>query len=266
MPPEKAFETNTDWKGPLECEPPQFSFPFLSSQAIYNPTAPLMEAPLPAKMHDNCLSKTLAPGNFLVLLLLLNPHPSIISCRKKFFQDEPFPTETINIRFEKCVFNPDVCWQQIWGVRDITTCDPILSVSHRVCLWGIQQINCLAFHLYLLHIWMNTQVCGCSPYADSGSFKVPSVQFSCSVVSDSLWPHGPQHARPPSPSPYLSFIEAMHDIYLSHRILSRSARVRADLETCLKRMTTKLAMPILITGFRAFWKSNKMNITLINVN
>ena len=28
-----------------------------------------------------------------------------------------------------------------------------------------------------------------------------SVQFSCSVVSDSLRPHGPQHARPPCPSP-----------------------------------------------------------------
>ena len=26
------------------------------------------------------------------------------------------------------------------------------------------------------------------------------VQFSCSVMSDSLWPHGPQHARPPCPS------------------------------------------------------------------
>ena len=26
-------------------------------------------------------------------------------------------------------------------------------------------------------------------------------QFSCSVVSDSLWPHGPQHTRPPCPSP-----------------------------------------------------------------
>ena len=28
-----------------------------------------------------------------------------------------------------------------------------------------------------------------------------SVQFSLSVVSDSLWPHEPQHARPPCPSP-----------------------------------------------------------------
>ena len=30
---------------------------------------------------------------------------------------------------------------------------------------------------------------------------ISSVQFSCSVVSDSLWPHGLQHTRPPCPSP-----------------------------------------------------------------
>ena len=32
-------------------------------------------------------------------------------------------------------------------------------------------------------------------------FPPPSVQFSLSVVSDSLRPHEPQHARPPCPSP-----------------------------------------------------------------
>ena len=32
---------------------------------------------------------------------------------------------------------------------------------------------------------------------------VDSVQFSCSVMSDSLWPHGLQHARHPCPSPTL---------------------------------------------------------------
>ena len=31
--------------------------------------------------------------------------------------------------------------------------------------------------------------------------EVSSVQFSCSIVSDSLWPHGLQHARPSCPSP-----------------------------------------------------------------
>jgi len=31
--------------------------------------------------------------------------------------------------------------------------------------------------------------------------RVSSVQFSLSVLSDSLWPHEPQHSRPPCPSP-----------------------------------------------------------------
>ena len=32
-------------------------------------------------------------------------------------------------------------------------------------------------------------------------YKLSSVQFSCSVMSDSLRPHESQHARPPCPSP-----------------------------------------------------------------
>ena len=32
-------------------------------------------------------------------------------------------------------------------------------------------------------------------------FITESVQFSRSVISDSLWPHESQHARPPCPSP-----------------------------------------------------------------
>ena len=34
-----------------------------------------------------------------------------------------------------------------------------------------------------------------------GARLVYGIQFSCSVVSDSLRPHEPQHARPPCPSP-----------------------------------------------------------------
>ena len=33
------------------------------------------------------------------------------------------------------------------------------------------------------------------------SFCISSIQFTCSVVSDSLKPHEPQHAKPPCPSP-----------------------------------------------------------------
>ena len=32
-------------------------------------------------------------------------------------------------------------------------------------------------------------------------FSFSSAQFSCSVMPDSLWPHGLQHTRPPSPLP-----------------------------------------------------------------
>ena len=32
-------------------------------------------------------------------------------------------------------------------------------------------------------------------------WRKDSVQFSCSVTSNSLWTHGPQHAKPPCPSP-----------------------------------------------------------------
>ena len=42
---------------------------------------------------------------------------------------------------------------------------------------------------------------GSLPLSHLGSTCVTSVQFSCSVVSDSLQPHGLQHARPPCPSP-----------------------------------------------------------------
>ena len=39
--------------------------------------------------------------------------------------------------------------------------------------------------------WQNFDLCR----------EFSSVQFSCSVVSNSLWPHETQHTRPPCPSP-----------------------------------------------------------------
>ena len=54
-----------------------------------------------------------------------------------------------------------------------------------------------------------------------------SVQFSCSVVSDSLWPHGLQEARPPCPSPTPGLLKLMsielvmppNHLILSHPLL-----------------------------------------------
>ena len=43
------------------------------------------------------------------------------------------------------------------------------------------------------------------------SVQFSSVQFSPSVMSNSLWPHGLQHARPPCPSP----TPGVHQIFVS---------------------------------------------------
>ena len=40
-----------------------------------------------------------------------------------------------------------------------------------------------------------------SSFHPCGFYTFSAVQCSRSVVSDSLWPHGPQHTRPPCPSP-----------------------------------------------------------------
>ena len=50
-------------------------------------------------------------------------------------------------------------------------------------------------------VWGCREQCGESVMYFCMLMAISSVQFSHSVVSDSLWPHEPQHARPPSPSP-----------------------------------------------------------------
>ena len=55
---------------------------------------------------------------------------------------------------------------------------------------------------------------------------ISSVQFSCSLMSDSLWPHGLQHARPPCPSPtpgvYWNLCPWVSEIQPSHLLSSPS--------------------------------------------
>ena len=49
--------------------------------------------------------------------------------------------------------------------------------------------------------WHHSEVDGFRDVLLTFEYSFSSVQFSCSVVSDSLWPHGLWHARPPCPSP-----------------------------------------------------------------
>ena len=62
---------------------------------------------------------------------------------------------------------------------------PQWGVSHNTCC--LQSINPRA--------WTSSTLCPVLTLANC------SVQFSHSVVSNCLWPHGLQHARPPCPSP-----------------------------------------------------------------
>ena len=57
---------------------------------------------------------------------------------------------------------------------------------HRSKLWFL-----------LLKIWLGRH----RPYSPNNLANISSVQFSHSVVSDSLWSHALQHARFPCPSP-----------------------------------------------------------------
>ena len=71
-----------------------------------------------------------------------------------------------------------------------------------VCVWLVAIFWCLTTFLFqqkflYVNILASSELRGLY----SGDIVPSSVQFSRSVVSDSLWPHGLQHSRPPCPSP-----------------------------------------------------------------
>ena len=77
-----------------------------------------------------------------------------------------------------------MCWKII--ITTVSIYCGLLCVKHNTWRGKLQPTP--VFLPGKSHGWRN--LVGYSP-----------VQFSHSVVSDSLWPHGPQHARPPCPSP-----------------------------------------------------------------
>jgi len=66
------------------------------------------------------------------------------------------------------------------------------------CFW--RDIYCYLCHYFFVYNACSLPVC-CTDFSFTTWFEWHSVQFSHSVVSDSLWPHEPRHARPPCPSP-----------------------------------------------------------------
>ena len=82
------------------------------------------------------------------------------------------------------------------------------------------------FSTLYFHPWYIRDQVRCTPFSRLGiirlSFLPVSVQFSHSVVSNSLRPHEPQHARPPCPSPKPVSIKLMmpsNHLILCHPLL-----------------------------------------------
>ena len=76
------------------------------------------------------------------------------------------------------------------NIIEVTRCRDRVGEMEYYCLMDIQFLFGLTKNFWKLRVMMIIHNCEC-----------PSVQFSCSVVSNSLWPHEPQHTGPPCPSP-----------------------------------------------------------------
>ena len=89
-------------------------------------------------------------------------------------------------------------WIKVHTYRHKGVCVCVYTWHMCVCMSVSQSSGTWLFSLHRLRLfpphpaqqqWKNWHTCW------------PSVQFSCSVMSDSLWPHELQHARPPCPAP-----------------------------------------------------------------
>ena len=86
---------------------------------------------------------------------------------------------------------------------------------------------------------------------------ISSVQFSCSVVSDSLRPHESQHARPPRPSPapgvYPKSCALIESVMLSsHLILCRPLLLPPSIFPSIRVFSNKSTLRIRWTKYWSF--------------
>ena len=85
-----------------------------------------------------------------------------------------------NVSFKTCFSLVTLfCWSVHWCEWGVRVCYYCVTIN-----FSFYVRQCLSHVLRCSYV-------GC----------ISSVQFSCSVVSDSLWPHGLHHARLPCPSP-----------------------------------------------------------------
>jgi len=102
-----------------------------------------------------------------------------------------------------------------------------LSISPSLNLYSSIPIY-LPAHPFIHHLYLSIHLhfIYLSTYLSINLFiclSLYSVQFSHLVISDSLWPHGLQHARPPCPSPTPgACLNSCPSSWLYHPIISSS--------------------------------------------
>ena len=74
-----------------------------------------------------------------------------------------------------------------------------------------------------------------------------SVQFSSSVVSDNLWPHGLEHARPPCPKP-------------TPRVYSNSCPQSQRCQATISSSVIPFSLPSILPSIRVFSKELALHI------
>ena len=91
---------------------------------------------------------------------------------------------------------------------------------------------------------------------------ISSVQFSCSVVSNSSRPHESQHARPPCPSPSSPRLTSIESVMpFSHLILCRSLRLLPTIPPSIRVFSNESTLHMRWPKYWSFsfsrlWSSN----------
>ena len=95
-----------------------------------------------------------------------------------------------------------------WGLKIVLLIVIYFYPPHLLKNTGLSVTKSLQVYLWKIHLFPCTgsvfNSCGIISCLMKLKIKIPflqSVQFSCSVVFDSLRPHESQHAKPPCPSP-----------------------------------------------------------------
>ena len=93
-----------------------------------------------------------------------------------------------------------------WGPTCLLESHSWLEHSvHLLALWFVPSLHCRWHHSGfsppLLSQVLSSAQWGVSQHSTAVTVQFSSVQFSCSVVFNSLWPREPQHGRPPCPPP-----------------------------------------------------------------